>query len=162
MGTVAHEMGMRLQTYFNKKIQFSFLINDVGSNTLREPLKQIQLQLIMSSLSPGHALSKLNGNTVPPAKFRFSRHLKEFHQTPLHKPDILQLTFASHLYLSIYHCTSAHHQYSTCLITCAQSLYSIINFQLTLSAFITNSPVQIEMITSPSALKTLKQVRTMK
>lgn len=65
-------------------------------------------------------------------------------------------------YLSIYHCTSAHHQYSTCLITCAQSLYSIINFQLTLSAFITNSPVQIEMITSPSALKTLKQVRTMK
>ena len=97
MGTVAHEMGMRLQTYFNKKNQFSFLINDVGSNTLREPLKQIQLQLIMSSLSPGHALSKLNGNTVPPAKFRFSRHLKEFHQTPLHKPDILQLTFASHL-----------------------------------------------------------------
>ena len=65
-------------------------------------------------------------------------------------------------YLSIYHCTSAHHQYSTCLITCAQSLYSIINFQLTLSAFITNSPAQIEMITSPSALKTLKQVRTMK
>ena len=63
-------------------------------------------------------------------------------------------------YLSIYHGTSAHHQYSTCLITCAQSLYSIINFQLTLSAFITNSPVQIEMITSPSALKTLKQVRT--
>ena len=51
----------------------------------------------MSSLSPGHTLSKLNGNTVPPAKFRFSRHLKEFHQTPLHKPDILQVTFASHL-----------------------------------------------------------------
>ena len=51
----------------------------------------------MSSLPPGHALSKLNGNTVPQAKFRFSRHLKEFHQTPLHKPDILQLTFASHL-----------------------------------------------------------------
>ena len=51
----------------------------------------------MSSLSPGHALSKLNGNTVPQEKFRFSRHLKELHQTPLHKPDILQLTFASHL-----------------------------------------------------------------
>ena len=31
------------------------------------------------------------------SKFRSSRHLIEFHQTPLHKPDILHVTFVCHL-----------------------------------------------------------------
>lgn len=39
MGTVAHEMGMRLQTNFNKKISLVFYLINVGSNTLRETVK---------------------------------------------------------------------------------------------------------------------------